>query len=169
MTDAFGDELIHLIPRLRRFARALIGDADRADDLVQDAIERALARRQQWQDGTRLDQWLFRIMRNRWIDEWRTAKARGVHVGTEEAEALPGLDGRSQLENEMRKTEIMRALAALSAEYRETVALVLIEGFNYREAATMLGVSEGTIASRLARAKTKLQARLNAEPESAKT
>ncbi|GAB4149258.1 MAG: RNA polymerase sigma factor [Sphingomonadales bacterium] len=165
MTDAFADELVRLIPRLRRFARSLTGDADRADDLVQDAIERALARRTQWQPGSRLDHWLLRIMRNRWIDDWRMAKARGVHVGTAEAEALPGLDGRVQLENEMRKTEITRAMAALSAEYRETVALVLIEGFNYREAADILGVSEGTIASRLARAKGQLLRQLSDQTE----
>ncbi|RME67173.1 MAG: sigma-70 family RNA polymerase sigma factor, partial [Alphaproteobacteria bacterium] len=106
VTDLFREELISLIPRMRRFARGLAGDADRADDLVQDAIERAWMHRDRWREGTRLDSWLYRIIRNRWIDAWRAAKARGEDMDAEAAAGLPGVDGRAAFEAEPRKLEI---------------------------------------------------------------
>lgn len=157
MKDLFQEEMISLIPRMRRFARSLTGDADRADDLVQDAIEKALTRRDQWADGTRLDSWMFRILRNRWIDVLRKVKTRGEEVSDIEAEDLAGADGRQDFEAAQQRREVLRALNALSRQHRETVALVLIEGLSYREAAEMMGVTEGTIASRLSRAKAVLE------------
>lgn len=160
MSDAYRDELISLIPRLRRFARALTRDRERADDLVQDTIERALARQDRWQEGTNLESWLFRILRNRWIDLWRSTGARGESVDFESLAPLAGSDGRADMEAAGTRAAIRSAIGSLGDAYRETVALVLIEGLDYREAAEVMGVSEGTVASRLSRARSALMQRL---------
>ncbi len=160
MTDAFRRELVDLIPRLMRFARGLTGDAAAAEDLAHDTLERALARRTQWRAGTRLDSWVYRIAQNLWIDGRRKARTRGPHVDIDAAHEIAGIDGRRAFEARTRLKEIERALAALPDEQRATVVLVHVEGYSYREAAELLDVSEGTIASRLARAKPVLESLL---------
>ena len=151
-------ELLGLLPRLRRFGRALARDPADADDLTQQAIEKALKARGQWQPGTRMDSWMYRIMRNTWID---TARARsraaetflppnaGSHVaGRDEADAL------------VARNDVAAAMATLPDEQREAVALVLVEGLAYKEAAAVLDVPIGTLTSRLARGRLALIARL---------
>ena len=152
--DRLRDELVSLLPRLRRFGRALTRHREDADDLVQVAIERALRRAAQWAPGTRLDSWLYRIMRNLWID---TARSR---VRKQAFEAPPdeasGVGDRGGIEESMELVRIMAAMQRLPDEQREVVSLILIEGFGYREAAELLGLPIGTVSSRLVRGRTAL-------------
>ena len=152
----FDSELVAMLPRLRRFAHALSRNAADADDLTQATVERALRSREQWQAGTRLDSWLYRIMRNLWID---TARARGrrdkVEAPEEEADRI-GEDPRNAIEASVDLARMMAAMERLPDEQREVVALILIEGFGYRETAEMLGLPIGTVSSRLVRGRTAL-------------
>jgi RNA polymerase sigma factor (sigma-70 family) len=153
---AFEDSLAGLLPRLRRFAHALSRNTPDADDLTQATVERAIRSKSQWAPGTRLDSWLYRIMRNLWIDtvRSRSRKAR-YEVGTEEVEQLgDGRDEAMQAAAELQR--MMRLMQRLPAEQREVVALILIEGFGYSEAAEILDLPIGTVSSRLARGRTSL-------------
>lgn len=155
---SFEDELSALLPRLRRFAHGLSRSPADADDLTQMTVERALRSKAQWQPGTRLDSWLYRIMRNLWID---TVRSRGrkerLEAPAEEAETL-GHDPRGAIEASIDLNRVMTAMDRLPDEQREVVALILIEGFGYREAAEMLGLPIGTVSSRLVRGRTALLA-----------
>lgn len=153
---SFDRQLVALLPRLRRFAHALSGARADADDLTQATVERALRSKAQWQPGTRLDSWLYRIMRNLWID---TVRARGrrekVEAPEQDAERL-GEDPRPAMEAAVDLARMMAAMDRLPDEQREVVALILIEGFGYRETAEMLGLPIGTVSSRLVRGRTAL-------------
>src|SRR4051794_15996953 len=105
------DELIALLPRLRRFARTLCRDDDEADDLVQSACERALTSRDRFVPGTRLDSWTYRIVQNLWIDRCRARAARGQAVPVEDVLDLAGSDGRTD-------TEAKLTLAGVRARMR---------------------------------------------------
>ncbi|WP_244244071.1 RNA polymerase sigma factor [Marilutibacter alkalisoli] len=146
--------LCELLPRLRRFARALAGDPDDADDLVQVALERALARWAQWRPDGSLDAWVFGIVRNAWIDELRARGRRQQVFAPEEAGEHVGT---SPVDGQVAAMSVQAAMSRLSPEQREVVALVLVEGLAYREAATALDVPIGTVTSRLARAREALQ------------
>lgn len=151
------DELATLLPRLRRFARALTRHREDADDLVQQAVERALLHADQWAPGTRLDSWLYRIMKNAWIDEVRARGRRGAVLLPEEAGEHVGvtpMDARNDA------LAVQQAMARLNEDQRLVVALVLIEGLPYKEAAAVLDIPIGTLTSRLARAREALQALL---------
>ena len=164
--DAFQSELIALLPRLRRLARALARDVADADDLVQLTVERALARAGQWEPGSRLDSWTFRIMKNAWIDEAR-ARNRRRQVFDSEANALEvGVDGAGAMDARMEAVAVEAAMAQLPSEQRIAVALVLVEGLSYREAAELLEIPEGTLTSRLVRGRNALVARLEQEGSS---
>lgn len=158
--QAFERDLLTLLPRLRRFARSLARDAADADDLCQVAIERALKARGQWQPGTRLDSWMYRIMRNCWIDEARARARRAKTFVPEEAGATSGAEGDAELRMELH--DVDRAMAALPDEQREAIALVLIEGLAYREAADILDIPIGTLTSRLTRGRQALVRTLEA-------
>ena len=146
-----------MLPRLRRFARVLSRDPHDADDLVQIAVERALLRAGQWRPGTRLDSWLFGILRNAFIDEQRSRQRSGrVFAAEAEGERV----GESPLEGQVELWSVQSALMRLPAEQREAIALVLVEGLSYQEAATALEVPVGTLTSRLARGRSALQALL---------
>ena len=155
---SFEDELSALLPRLRRFAHGLSHNSADADDLTQMTIERALRSKSQWQPGTRLDSWLYRIMRNLWID---TVRSRGRkerrEAPADEAELL-GHDPRPGIEARIDLSRVMAAMEQLPHEQREVIALILIEGFGYREAAELLGLPIGTVSSRLVRGRTALLA-----------
>jgi RNA polymerase sigma-70 factor (ECF subfamily) len=157
-SGSFENELLTLLPRLRRFAYALSRNGSDADDLAQATVERALRSRAQWQPGTRLDAWLHRIMRNLWID---TVRARGrkdkLEAPAELADRL-GEDPRGAIEATIDLKRIMAAMQRLPEEQREVVALILIEGFGYRETAEMLELPIGTVSSRLVRGRTALLA-----------
>ena len=161
MSSSFSDQLIAVLPRLRRFARGLTGSAAEADDLVQAACERALTRVHQFQEGTRFDSWMFRIAQTIWIDQLRarnirkeTSEDEGMHVGSDEP--LRRVEARLALQ------EVRAALGELPPEQRAALMLVTVDGLSYKEAADIAEVPVGTIMSRLARARVALQARLEA-------
>lgn len=150
----FRAELVGLLPRLRRFGRALAGNRADADDLVQMALERALNRREQWQTGTRMLSWLFRIMQNAWIDEVRARSRRDRVLAPEEAGEHVGV---STTDAQIDALAVRKALERLDDDQRVAVSLVLVEGLPYKEAAAVLGIPIGTLTSRLARARGELQ------------
>jgi RNA polymerase sigma-70 factor (ECF subfamily) len=152
----FEGGLTQCLPRLRRFAHALSRNAADADDLTQMTVERALKARRSWQDGTRLDSWLYRIMRNLWIDTARSRARKAKHELGPEAAATVGVDPRPGVEAAIDLARIMAAMDQLPDEQREVVALILIEGFGYRETAEMLDVPIGTVSSRLVRGRNAL-------------
>ena len=160
--QAFERDLLALVPRLRRFARALARDAADADDLTQIALERALKARASWAPGTRLDAWMMRIMRNCWIDEARSRARRAQTFVAEEAGAAVGSTAHEEIERNAEMRDVDRAMARLPEEQREAVALVLIEGLAYREAAAMLEIPIGTLTSRLTRGRQALVTMLEA-------
>ncbi|UYY76786.1 sigma-70 family RNA polymerase sigma factor [Sphingomonas sp. R1] len=155
---AFEDDLLALLPRLRRFARALARNPADADDLCQVAVEKALLGKASWQPGTRLDSWMYRIMRNSWIDMARHRQRAGQTFVDADAGADIGVDGGA--EARIALGEVDAALHALPDEQREAVALVLVEGLAYKEAAAVLDVPMGTLTSRLVRGRQALMARL---------
>jgi RNA polymerase sigma-70 factor (ECF subfamily) len=150
---AFREQLVALLPRLRRVARGFARVPADADDLVQLSLERALQRWLQWQPGTRLDSWLFGIMRNAWIDELRSRRRRGEVFLAEEAGVEVAVGGGAQ---QLEALAIEAALHELPEDQRLAVLLVLVEGLSYKEAAEALGVPIGTVTSRLARGRDAL-------------
>lgn len=160
----FRGELVSLLPRLRRFARALAGRREDADDLVQIALERALVRRAQWEPGTKLASWMFKIMNNAWIDEVRSRNRRQKTFSA--ADAIEEA-GASAAGNPLDAIAVRRAVEELNEDQRVAVALVLVEGLTYKEAAELLGIPMGTLTSRLARAREQLQASLSGRQPSA--
>ena len=157
----FGNQLVALLPRLRRFARGLAGSSAEADDLVQAACERALAREHQFQEGTRFDSWMFRIVQTIWIDQIRARDVR-----KEEAEIAEERQGSDEpvrrVEARLALAEVRRAVERLPPEQRTTLMLVTVDGLSYKEAAEVTQVPVGTIMSRLARARVALQLQLGA-------
>lgn len=156
--DAFLTGVTDLLPRLRRFAAGLARNPADADDLCQAAIERALISRQQWQEGTRLDSWMYRIMRNIWIDTARARTRRDKTFTDEDAGMSVGVMGNQEAQVEL--TMVDRALQTLPDEQREAVLLVLVEGYKYAEAAEIIGCPIGTLTSRLLRGREALMVKL---------
>ena len=152
----FGDQLIAVLPRLRRFARGLTGAAVEADDLVQAACERALARRHQFQEGTRFDSWMFRIVQTIWIDQIRARNVRREE-GEIGGERLGSDEPVRRVEARLLLGEVRRAVECLPTDQRAALLLVTVDGLSYKEAAAVVGVPVGTIMSRLARARVALQ------------
>jgi RNA polymerase sigma-70 factor (ECF subfamily) len=157
--------MVELMPRLRRFAVALTGDLDQADDLVQETCMRALARVSQWQEGTRLDSWMYRIAQNLWLDRIRARKVRGEGIDLSDAGDISGPDGRDVMESRLSLAAVSEAMAQLPEDQRVLVALVCIDGLSYKEAAEITGAPIGTVMSRLARARRQLHARLEGVDE----
>lgn len=138
------------IPRLRRYARALLRSSDAADDLVQDALERALTKMENWQTGASPRRWLFAIMHNLFIDQTRRANRRGEAsiLTLDDGEALAQPSAQYETPE---SREILDVLQAVAPERRVAIVLVGIEGFSYAEAAEILGVPAGTVMSRISR------------------
>lgn len=153
---AFEDELLALLPRLRRFAASLSRNVADGDDLCQAAIERALRSRHLWEEGTRLDSWMYRIMRNIWIDEARARQRRAKTFAPAEEGDLVGNRDNQRMEAVAELSSVERALSRLPDEQREVIALVLVEGLAYKEAAEILGIPMGTLTSRLVRGRSAL-------------
>lgn len=154
------NELAALLPRMRRFARSITFHREDADDLVQVAMERALGKSEQYTEGTRLDSWLFRIIRNAWIDEVRSRVRRDeVFAPEEEGEQV----GHDSAEAHQQRMAVQKAMSLLSEEHRMVIGLVLVDGMPYKEAAEALGIPMGTLTSRLARARDALQKLLSDE------
>jgi RNA polymerase sigma-70 factor (ECF subfamily) len=157
----FSDQLIAVLPRLRRFAAGLTRSASEADDLVQAACERALAREHQFQEGTRFDSWMFRIVQTIWIDQLRARDIR-KEDGDIAEERLGSDEPVRRVEARLALAEVRRAVSLLPPDQRSTLMLVTVEGLSYKQAAEVAGVPIGTIMSRLARARIALQQLLDA-------
>ena len=158
------NQMVGLLPRLRRFAMTLVKDPDRADDLVQGACERALARLDQLREGTRLDSWLYRIIYTQWIDNLRRKKTRFdklILLSSESGPDHPGSNRDSLLDDTL---DLQNALYTIPEEHRTALMLVSVEGYSYAEAASVLDVPAGTVASRVARARSMLGRILFEEP-----
>jgi RNA polymerase sigma-70 factor (ECF subfamily) len=159
VSASFNDQLVAVLPRLRRFARGLTGSAVEADDLVQAACERALARTHQFQAGTRFDSWMFRIVQTVWIDQLRSRDTRRTE--NEDAAINMGSDESvRRVEARMALGEVQAAMDTLPSDQRVALLLVTVEGLSYKEAADVAEVPVGTIMSRLARARIALLAKL---------
>lgn len=143
---AVQEEMLAILPRLHRFTCALTGSRNAGDDLLQTTCEKALRSLHQWEAGTRLDSWLFRIARNSYLNDLRARKVRGTHLELQTVEEeLPGDDGERD------------ALAQIEFQaLRAVLLLVAVEGYSYAEAAEVLGLPVGTITSRLGRARIAL-------------
>ena len=153
------------IPALQRFARKLPRDADRADDLVQDCIERCL-RKQHLFDGGNLRAWMFTVCRRVFLNEIRREKSRGVAVAVEDAPPSM-LAVKALQEDTMHYQDVVESFRSLPHNDRVVLALIAIEGLKYDEAAELLQVPIGTIRSRLSRARLRLRDKLDAKPEAA--
>ena len=160
----FEAELAALWPRLRRFAHALARNPTDADDLAQMTAEKAFKSFGQFQPGTRFDSWMFRICRTVWIDMLRSGTRRGALEAPSEAGEHIGFDPRPSIEAGIDLATAMAAMQRLPEEQREVVALILVEGFGYREAAEILDQPIGTVSSRLARGRQALLAMLGEGP-----
>jgi RNA polymerase sigma-70 factor, ECF subfamily len=160
LDKATRDQLVALLPRLRRFCMALTRSAEAGDDLAQSTIERALSRINQWHEGTRLDSWMFRIAQNINIDQARAQKTRGVSVDIDELASVSGEDGRDVVESRNALAKAQAAMAKLPDDQRMLIALVAIDGQSYKDAAAILDIPIGTVMSRLARARTAIAAEM---------
>lgn len=165
--DELRQELISLIPRLRRFARVLTGNLADADDVVQASLEKAMGNLDQWLPGTRLDRWVFRIARNSWVDDRRMAANRLPHDDISDLHDLPGDHGEKIVQQREVDRAVRRTIDQLPYEHRVLVGLVLLEGYTYRESADLLGLPIGTVMSRLSRAKAALAKMLHDEGHAA--
>ncbi|WP_353474558.1 sigma-70 family RNA polymerase sigma factor [Salipiger sp. H15] len=148
------DEIETAIPALRRYAHALVRDRDGAEDLVQDCLERAVARRQFWRGEGEVRAWLFRILLNRFRDGVRSTRGRAQLVPLE---TVPDPAQPAPQEAQMALREVHAAMARLPEEQRAALLLVAVEGMSLAEAARVLSVPEGTVASRIARARAALR------------
>lgn len=151
------DRMVKLLPRLRRFVCSLARGSDLSEDLIQETYVRALAHLDQWQPGTRLDSWMFRIAQNLWIDHMRAEKIRGDIVDITFIDQLLSYDGRIAAENRLALQELRKDIAQLSMEQRKVIRLVCEHGLSYKEAGRILNLPAGTVMSRLARARHTLQ------------
>lgn len=156
MNKIVQEELILLLPRLRRFAFGLTGNIHEADDLVQAACERGLTKIAQWNPGTRLDSWMYRILQNIFLDNRRKHKLRGDPVSPDNIRQA--VDHQSHKIPEIRSnlSLVAEAMKTLPEEQRVVLMLVCVEEQSYKEAAETLDLPVGTIMSRLARARMKL-------------
>lgn len=152
--------IVAALPRLRRFCQAMAGNAADGDDLMQATVERALRRADQFEPGTRLDSWMYRIAQNIHIDGTRAARRRGTAIDVDAPHGIAGSDGRETVENRSQLSAAQRALQALPDDQRAVFALVVIEGRSYRDTAEALEVPVGTVMSRLARARARIASSL---------
>lgn len=159
-------EMVALLPRLRGFARTLTNSAHDADDLVQQTCERVLTTAAMPADGGRLDAWLFRIMRNLFIDGYRR-KQPTVPLDVDMAETLAGIDGRITSQARLDLQKVQAFIATLPEEQRSVLVLVCLEGLRYREVAEIMDMPIGTVMSRLARARASLMEALDGQTHTA--
>ena len=160
------DELMEHVPRLRRYARALINNRDLADDLVQDTLERALRHTEQFQAGTDLRAWLFTIMHNVFANQARRASVRAVHISVDDEDGIDesafSVAGKQTQSLEMRDLDY--ALQRLPVDQRQVVLLVGLEELSYAEVALALDIPLGTVMSRLSRGRERLRALMAGAP-----
>jgi len=152
--------IVACIPSLRRYARGLVGDADQADDLVQETLERAWSRLSGWRGLGDVRAWMFSILHNRFVDRLRATTSR-----PEEAvgDALPETVQRPTQADRLELRDLDRVLQRLAPEQREVLLLVGVEELGYRQVAAVLGVPLGTVMSRLSRARERLRIELQGQ------
>jgi RNA polymerase sigma-70 factor (ECF subfamily) len=161
--DALIRALLAHVPGLRRYAAALAGNAADADDLVQDCIERALARHDSLREPDSLGRWLRTILHNLYVTKLRRRGAASVPI-EDFAEDL-ALSVPPEDQGQIR--DLVRALSTLSVEHRQVLLLISLEGLSYREVAEVLDIPIGTVMSRLARARERLRAMLEGDEDRA--
>jgi RNA polymerase sigma-70 factor, ECF subfamily len=160
VADAFRRDLVALVPKLRRFARSLVGSAQDADDLVQAACERALRNADQFVAGTRMDSWMYRIIQNLWLDDRRRTRTRGTAVDPDDAYLSDEGKAAQLPEDRMMLAQARLAMLTLPEGQREVLSLIAIEGLSYKETAEVLDLPIGTVMSRLSRAREALLPKL---------
>lgn len=161
MTDSasvFKRDLLAALPNLRAFAISLIGQADKADDLVQDTVLKAWAKQDSFESGTNIKAWLFTILRNEFYSQMRK---RGREVQDSDGIFSEKLAVHPEQYGSMDMNDFKEALKLLPDDQREAIILVGASGFSYEEAAVICGCAVGTVKSRVSRARTRLQALLN--------
>lgn len=149
-------EMVALLPRLRRFAYGLVNDGHLADDLVQAACLKAMERWDQFEPGTSLSSWMFRIVQNTWLDDYRSRQRRPTDALDEQMEFMVGDDGTTLLESRSEARRVRELIAQLPEDQRAVLLLVTVEGLSYKQTADTLNVPVGTVMSRLARARSRL-------------
>jgi len=159
-----GSAILAEIPRLRRYARAMLGDRAAADDLVQDTLERAWSRLHQWRAGSDMRAWLFGIMHNMRIDQLRRPGLPTHSIDADDFDVPTRATQNDQLE----LRDIESSLGQLPDEQREVLLLVALEEVSYGEIATALGIPVGTVMSRLSRGRERLRLIMNGEQASAR-
>ena len=155
--DDFGAQAVLVIPRLRRYARALTGDSLLADDLVQDTLERAWSKRHLWRQGSDLRAWMFTVMHNVFVNQVRARIAEATVPFDVEAYNVPA---RSSPVDMLEVADIDAALRRLPDEQREVLLLVALEQLSYGDTASALGIPVGTVMSRLYRARERIRVML---------
>jgi RNA polymerase sigma-70 factor (ECF subfamily) len=161
-------EIVACIPSLRRYARGLVSDRDRADDLVQDTLERAWSRFSMWQKRGEVRAWMFGIMHNQFVDRLRAQRSRPEDSAGDD---VPDVPQRPSQADALEVRDLDRLLQRLSPEHREVLLLVGVEELTYQEVAIAIGVPIGTVMSRLSRARARLREEMqgrdvSAEPSS---
>jgi RNA polymerase sigma factor (sigma-70 family) len=150
------------IPRLRRYARALVGSREHADDLVQDTLERAWSKLHLWRPGSNLRAWLFSIMHNVHVNQVRSRASQKTEALDDDAPEIPV---RAAQNGWMEVRDLEKALKRLPDEQREILLLVGLEQMGYKEVAQALGIPIGTVMSRLSRGRERLRALMHKLPE----
>jgi RNA polymerase sigma-70 factor (ECF subfamily) len=158
VSEEIGERIVELLPRLRRFARSLSRHQHDADDLVQSAVERAWKNLEQLKPGANLASWMFGIMKNAFIDDRRARGRRGEVALPEDSGEHPAV---SPVDMQTSMWSVSKAMSALPEDQRLAIALVLVEGMSYKEAAEVLEIPIGTLTSRLARGRTALATALS--------
>jgi RNA polymerase sigma-70 factor (ECF subfamily) len=148
------NEIVRHIPHLRRFARGLVNSVDVADDLVQDCLERAWTKREQWDSRRDMRPWLFTILHNIYANNVRRYKRTPSMVSYPELEAVAASPDE---QIDLTMTDLQRALDQVSDEHREILLLIGLEQMSYKDSAEVLGIPIGTVMSRLTRARKRLR------------
>ncbi|QLF69784.1 RNA polymerase sigma factor [Peteryoungia desertarenae] len=163
--EIVGKRLVAFLPNLRRFAISLCRARDVADDLVQQTCERALAGAHGFDPDTRFDAWVFKILRNLWLDQLRRRNTAGPMVDLDDVPDLAVPSGEAESDARLALARVEAALQSLAPDQREVLVLVCIEELSYRDAAEVLEIPIGTVMSRLARARKALAELTGINPE----
>lgn len=163
-----GARVVAFLPNLRRFAIVLCRSRELADDLVQSACEKALLGGERFDPATRFDAWMFRILRNLWIDHLRRRRTAGPEDDIADHDGIVGVDGAAAIEGRSDLRQVAQAIGRLAEEQREVLLLVCVEDLSYKETAEVLSIPIGTVMSRLARARRQLIAETGINPAQAR-
>ncbi len=164
MTSPHDDQLLTWVPRLRRYARALVSNRENADDLVQDTLERAWAKSAMWQGVTDMRAWLFGVMHNLHVDAVRRPKLHTVVLD----EGTPEIPVASTQTDRLAVLDLQAALQQLPVDQREIILLIALEDLSYAEVAATLGIPIGSVMSRLSRGRERLRGLMEGRPNPAR-